>query len=86
VDILFKGRLLPDIITIPRSAMRENKSVWVMSDERRLTIRPVKVARLEKQDALISGGLEDGEKVVLTNLSGVADGLKLRVAREGVDK
>jgi len=40
------------------------------------------VARLERETALIGGGLDGGEQVVVTPLSGAAPGLLLRSAEQ----
>ncbi|MCD6150889.1 MAG: hypothetical protein J7J70_04445 [Deltaproteobacteria bacterium] len=49
----------------------------------KLQIKPVTVIYRQLKTVLISAGLNDGDRVVLTNLNGVANGMKLRpVARE----
>ena len=40
--------------------------------------RKVKVARLQGGSALIQSGLENGERVAITALSAVTDGMKVR--------
>jgi hypothetical protein len=40
----------------------------------------VEVVRRARDEVVISGGLAPGEQVVLTNLAGVAEGMKLRTA------
>jgi RND family efflux transporter MFP subunit len=83
VQVVFRGAILPAVAAVPRGALRENSTVWIMDEDRRLRIRPVRVARMEREEVLVAGGVEDGEFLVLTALSGAADGMKLRPAGRG---
>lgn len=82
VDVMLKGKTVSNIIAIPTSALRENSSVWVINSDSRLDIRKVEVIRREKEEALILGSLNDGNRLILTHLSGAAPGMKLRLAEE----
>lgn len=82
VEVTLQGRTLDRVVEIPRRALRENDSVWVMDAENRLRIVPVEVARLERDTALIKGGLDGDEQVVVTPLSGAVPGLLLRCAEQ----
>jgi hypothetical protein len=42
----------------------------------------VKVVRLERDRAYIDGGIEDGESIVISNISGAAEGMNLRISME----
>ncbi len=83
VEVLFTGEVLTGVIEIPRTGLRENSSVWVMDNDRKLRVKHVEIARLEKQSALISEGLQNGDMVILTALPGGVDGMKLRPANKG---
>ena len=83
VEVLFAGEVLTGVIEIPRTALRENSSVWVMDNDQKLRVKHVEIARLEKQSALISEGLQNGDMVILTALPGGVDGMKLRPANKG---
>jgi len=78
VEVRVQGRMLSDVVVIPRLALHDHDTVWVVDEQKTLRIRSVEVVRREKDSVLLSGGLQAGEKVVLTNLSGAADGMKLR--------
>jgi hypothetical protein len=43
-----------------------------------LRIKEVGVLRTEKNRIIIDSGLEDGDKIVLTKISGAANGLRLK--------
>lgn len=78
VEVGFRGSLLKNVVVIPRQALRDNNTVWLMDDDRRLRLRAVEPLRLESQRVVIGAGLNGGERLILTNLSGAADGMKLR--------
>ena len=82
VEVLFAGEVLTDVIELPRTALRENSSVWVMDNDQKLRVKHVEIARMEKQSALISAGLQEGDMVILTALLGGVDGMKLRPANK----
>jgi len=78
VDIRLKGKSLGHIISIPRKALRNNQQVWVVNEENRLQIKTVEISRREKEQLLISRGLEPGEQIITTSLSAAANGMLLR--------
>jgi len=82
VDVIFHGAILADIFVLPRKALRDNSTVWIMDPEQKLRVRPVKIMRLEKEVALIKDGLKEGDLVVLTALPGGVDGMALRQVQE----
>jgi len=83
VEVVFQGETLADMVEIPRAALRENSTVWIMDSDQKLRIVPVEIIRLQKDTVLVGGSLEDGDLVILTSLPGGADGMKLRSANEG---
>ncbi len=79
VDVHIKGKTLKSIFVIPRSAFRDNSTVWIMDRENRLNIIKVDALKIERETIIIGKGLNDGDMVILTNISGAAEGMKLRV-------
>jgi len=82
VKVRLRGTAIKEVAIIPRSALREGDTVWLMNKENRLVIQPVRILRLEKEQALLSQGLRAGDQVVLTHLSGAAEGMRLRPLKE----
>jgi RND family efflux transporter MFP subunit len=82
VDVVIKGKTLKDVITIKRKALRDDSTVWTVSDEGLLQIRKVEVLRIENDDVFISSGLRDGDTIVVSGISGAANGMKLRSMRD----
>jgi RND family efflux transporter MFP subunit len=81
VDVKIKGRTLKDVFVVPRITFRDNSTVWIMDKNNVLQIRSVTTARIERDNVIISKGLDDGDRIVLTNISGAANGIKLREMR-----
>ncbi|TNF48354.1 MAG: efflux RND transporter periplasmic adaptor subunit [Deltaproteobacteria bacterium] len=78
VNVQIQGEELSDVVSVPRGAMHDNDTIWVIDDENRLHIREVEILRRERDEVLIRSGVDANEKIVLTNLSGAAEGMLLR--------
>ena len=78
VSVSINGRVLEDAALLPRSALRENQVVWVVDDKGRLKFRQVDIARISTHGVLIRKGLRKGEKVVVSFLEGITDGMRVR--------
>ena len=78
VEVLLQGKELVDVIAVPRGALRDDDTVWTADQENRLHIRPVEIVRRERDELLVRAGLLAGEQIVLTGLSGAAEGMLLR--------
>lgn len=74
------GRTLPGAVVLPRAALRGRAEVLVVDAENRLRIRPVAVLRSADDEVVISAGLAPGERVALSPLEVVVDGMRVRVA------
>lgn len=61
------GKTLSDVFRVPRWAVSFENTVY-LSVENRLTTVPVKVEKVENEDAFISKGLEPGDIVITTRL------------------
>jgi hypothetical protein len=86
VEVAIQGDMLASVFPIPRGALRENDTVWVVGEEEKLEIRKVEVVRRDRQNVLIRNHLSDGDRVVLTALQGAANGMKLRPREQGVQQ
>ena len=85
VTVEIQGRTLKNAAVIPRSALRDNSVVWVVDEKGQLIYRQVDIARLDTNQAILRGGLKDGDRLVTSGLRAVTDGMKVRIApqREG---
>lgn len=78
VEAEIQGSLVENVIRLPRSAMREANQVLVVDDEDRLRFRYVKVLRIEHDEVVIRSGLENGERVCVSPLQTVVDGMRVQ--------
>ena len=69
------GRTADNIIQLPRSALRGNDRVLIVDQNNRLRFRTVELLRLFQDKVLISAGLNEGERVCLSPIQTVIDGM-----------
>ena len=72
------GQTIDNIISLPRHVIRNNNQVLVASPENTLHFREVDILRLENERVLIKGGLRPGERICLSPLQAVVDGMPIR--------
>jgi membrane fusion protein, multidrug efflux system len=77
VEVELRGRPTEPRAVIPRSALRAGR-VHVVGADERLEIRPVEVAFLQGEIAVIAAGLTAGEQIVVSDLVPAIEGLRLR--------
>ena len=82
VEAEIQGRLMQDVVALPRAALRGEDQVLVVDSESKLRFRRVSVVRLERERVLIDSGLAEGELVSLATLATVVDGMKVRIQEE----
>ena len=78
VQAEIEGRRAADITLLPRSAMRDGSRVLIVDAENRLRYRPVEVLRIHREDVLIRSGLEAGERVCISQLQTVIEGMEVQ--------
>lgn len=83
VKVQIEGRMIPKGAVIPRAALRQGDVVWIVGEDSRLQFRQVEVGRIQGDEVVVTGGLEDGEILVTTPLKAVTDGMTVRVVDEG---
>jgi hypothetical protein len=76
VQVLIEGRVLPDVVAVPRHALHPEREVWLV-EEGRLRTRQVDVVRQDR-DAVYARGLEDGEVLITSPLDVVTEGMAVR--------
>ncbi len=78
-----EGRVVESAVALDRAYLRDHDTVWVMTPENRLEVRPVTIAWRGAEQVLISAGLAAGDRVITTPLAVVAPGMELRTAGGG---
>lgn len=75
------GRPIPDAVRIPQAALHGDSDVFLFVNGR-LQRRAVRVERLGEGLALVTGGLEDGDRVITTRLDLMFEGMAVELADE----
>ena len=85
VEVEITGQTLEEATLLPRSALRDDQRVWVVDPQDRLSIRPVRVAHLTTAGVVIDEGLAAGERVVVSQLRAVTEGMRVRPVLQNKD-
>ncbi len=78
VKATIRSRVIPKLANIPFSAFVDLDRVAVVTREDTLDFREVTIVMRESDAVYISGGLEEGERVCLTELPSMIKGIKVR--------
>jgi RND family efflux transporter MFP subunit len=78
VDAEIQGRKADNVAVVPRSALRGTNRVLIIDDESRIHFRTVKVLKRDSETAIISSGLATGERICLSPLEMVVEGMAVR--------
>jgi len=81
VETSIQGKELDNVVIVNRDHIRSNETVWVMQGDS-LDIRDVGIEFQNSEYAFISSGLNDGDRVITTNLANVTQGAPLRLSGE----
>jgi RND family efflux transporter MFP subunit len=79
-NVEIRGQTLEGVSFMPRAALRQGNVVWKVDSENRLRFAPVTVARVSDEGVIVTDGLSQGDRVVVSLLHGASDGMLVRVA------
>ena len=79
VDVTIDGKLREQAVTIPRSAIYDGDTVWVVSDEGRLERRAVETGWSLSRSVEVTAGLSAGDQLVVTPLAAPIAGTRVRL-------
>jgi RND family efflux transporter MFP subunit len=80
VRVEIEGNAVASAAAIEREFIRNGNSVWVMTPEGNLAIRPVEIAFRGAEQLLVTGGIKPGERLIITDLAAPVEGMPLRTA------
>lgn len=81
VQAEIEGRQVDSVVSLPRTALRNETQVLVVDRENRLRYRNVELLRFEQDTVLISGGLNEGELINISPIQTVVDGMFVKPVR-----
>jgi RND family efflux transporter MFP subunit len=76
------GQTLEDVFVIPRAAVRDRSQVLIVDADDRLHFRDITVVRFQGDEVVVRDGLRDGERICLSPLSVVTEGMRVRSLEE----
>jgi RND family efflux transporter MFP subunit len=80
VRLEIEGRQLQNVYSIPRTALRDDASLWVVSNDDKLDIRKADVIWRDTQTVLLREGLEPGERLIVSDLASPVQGMPVQVS------
>lgn len=80
VDVAIAGREVDGVRVLPRAALRQGDRVWTVGPDSTLHIRAAQVVRAMKEEVLAYVDMADEDRVITSQLSGVTDGMQVRLA------
>lgn len=75
-----------DVFIIPISAFREQNTILVLDQEDRLTVRKVKSVKRDGLEVWVVGGIQEGERVCITPMDIIAEGMKVKISSSTADQ
>jgi len=80
VEAEIEGITAEGVAVLPRSALRGRSQVLVVTPEDRLEFRDVDLLRTTREEIYVRGGLKAGERVCLSPLEAVTNGMRVRTS------
>jgi multidrug efflux pump subunit AcrA (membrane-fusion protein) len=79
VRVEIQGRKLDGVFEIPRTALRDHSSVWLVGKNQTLEIRKVRAIWRDPEIVLLKDALKPGEHLIISDLAAPVTGMMLRV-------
>ena len=82
VQAEIQGGVMEGVIKVPRSALRPDNTLLRVNAANELELTPVTLARTLEKSVLVSAGLSDGAKVIVSPMETPVSGMKLSVQEQ----
>lgn len=86
VEAEIQGREMEQVMKIPRSALRQDNTLLTVNAAGKLEIVPVTLARTLQKSVLISSGLNDGAKVIVSPMETPVSGMQVAIQEDAGDE
>lgn len=80
VEAEIRGKTVDGLYALPREVIRSGNRVLIVDAENRMHYREVEILRLENERVLITSGLSPGERICMSPIQAVVNGMKVQVA------
>ncbi|MFN7402191.1 MAG: efflux RND transporter periplasmic adaptor subunit [Alphaproteobacteria bacterium] len=81
-SVTLKGAELAQVIPLPKAALRGDTTVWILTEENTLDIRPVVLAAQNDKQVIVETGLEPGARVITSHIATPLKGMALRLPEQ----
>ena len=78
VDAVIEGKLLENVVVLPRSSLRPGNQVWLIDDQQQLQMKDIEVVRADEESLYISSGVSDGQLICITSLENPLPGTQVQ--------
>jgi RND family efflux transporter MFP subunit len=78
------GRVLEQVFSIPRSALRENAKIWLASTNNLLEFRTVKVLWRDAARVLVKDNISVGEKLITSDITAPVPDMPVSTEKKGM--
>ena len=85
VNADIEGRMLHNVYSIPRYALRGSNSVYVLSPENRLEERKVEIIKSDTETVIIKSGLQPGERIATSPIAYYVENMPAEVINKPYD-
>jgi multidrug efflux pump subunit AcrA (membrane-fusion protein) len=82
VEAEIQGKTIGKAYKIPRYALRESNTVYILTEAGTLETREVVIVKNDARSVIISSGLTPGEKVAISPIAYFAEGMPVNVINE----
>ncbi len=83
VNLEMAGQPLDGAVAVPREALRSGDKVWVLTKDKKLDVRDVKVRWRDEDVVFLDAGVEVGEQLIRSKLQSPVVGMQLRLPGDG---
>ena len=86
VKVNVRGDEVEGVIKIPTKAVENGRAVYTLSAENKLERRDVTIAWQSSTDSYVSGGLEEGDQIIVSPLANPVDGMELQIRNDKTEQ
>lgn len=86
VSVAIAGPPMTTAFRLPRTALRDGDRVWILNAAGELDIRPVTIAYRAPEYVLVTAGLEEGMRLITSDIPTPVAGMALRAAKAAEDQ
>ena len=84
VEVEIQGLAPESYFRVPRPALHPGNEVWTVSDDKRVSVVPVRVLQRVNDEAFVIGALDDGQLVITGGIQHASEGMVVQTG-EGVE-